>query len=121
MALTFSFKTVGAGDGSLRMAVWDGLSEADTAPPAVEYAEWGDRCVQVKGTFGGGAIVIEGSNDGVSYHTLTDPHDTPLSFSSAGLMQIVELPMFIRPRAASGTGVDVDVFLLMRRSNGMRT
>jgi hypothetical protein len=120
MALVLTIKEVGTGDGSLKLATWDNLDEADTAPPAIEFQEWGDRSVQVVGTFSGGTVVIEGSNDGATYATLTDPHDTPLSFTATGLMQIVEIPMFIRPRVTLGSGVDVDVYILMRRTSGMR-
>lgn len=61
------------------------------------------KSVQVTGTFGGGTILIEGSNDGgVTYFTLTDPQGNPLSFTSAGGEKIAENTERVRPRASVG-------------------
>src|SRR5574343_930143 len=64
-----------------------------------------DRSVQVSGTFGaGGTLVIEGSNDGTNYYTLNDLQGTALSFTSARLEGISEMPLYIRPRVTAGDG-----------------
>lgn len=73
-----------------------------------------DRSVQVTGTFGaGGTIVIEGSNDGTNYKTLTDPQGNSLSFTSASLEQVQELTRYIRPRVTAGDGTTSLVASLM--------
>jgi hypothetical protein len=76
--------------------------EVGTALPLAQYA---DRSVQVIGTFGsGGALTFEGSNDGINFHTLTDPQGNNLSFTSAGIEAITEMVAFARPRVLSGDG-----------------
>ncbi|HET6497411.1 MAG TPA: hypothetical protein VM285_02985 [Polyangia bacterium] len=102
----------------VRTVLWSGLTNAtsDTGEP-FPMASAADRSVQVKGTFGaGGTAVIEGSNDGITYATLNDPALAPLSFNAAGLRQVTELPLWIRPRITAGDGTtDLEVILLVRR------
>lgn len=58
------------------------------------------KSVQVTGTFGGGSVQIEGSNDGgVTYFTLTDGQGNVLTFTAAGGEKIQENTERIRPRA----------------------
>ena len=86
------------------VVAWSGLLNTDTGEP-IEMVGSSDRSVQVSGTFGvGGTCLIEGSNNGVNYHTLTDPQGSDLSFGAAGLEQIMTLPRWIRPRISAGDG-----------------
>lgn len=77
-----------------------------------------DRSVQVEGTFGaGGTLLIEGSNDGTNWRTLTDPQGNPLSFTTAKIEAITELTKFIRPRVSAGDGTTALVAsMLVRRA-----
>jgi hypothetical protein len=71
----------------------DGFPE--TAP------QYPTKSVQVFGTFGGGTILIEGSNDGgVTWFTLTDGQGNNLSFTTAGGEKIQENTQKVRPRAS---------------------
>lgn len=78
-----------------------------------------DRTVQVLGTFGsGGSVSIKGSNDGVNWVVLTDPLGNALTFTSAGMKQITELPYQIRPEVTAGDGTTaIDVWLHARGAN----
>lgn len=79
------------------------LNGNDGAPLLIDRRT--DRSVQVSGTFGaGGTLVIEGSNDGTNYYTLNDLQGTALSFTSARLEGISEMPLYIRPRVTAGDG-----------------
>ena len=100
-----------------KLVSWVSLANGDSGSP-VEYHTSADRSVQVVGTFGaGGTVVIEGSNDGTNYVTLTDPQANALSFSSAGLEAISELTRYIRPRVTGGDGTtSLSVYLIMRKS-----
>jgi hypothetical protein len=73
---------------------------------AVALGNFRDRSVQVGGTFGvGGNCVIEGSNDGTNYVTLTDPQGNALNtITAARLEQITETTRFIRARISAGDG-----------------
>jgi hypothetical protein len=91
---------------------WLAVTEADTGA-AVSMARFPDRTVQVSGDFTtSGACVIEGSNDGTNYFTLTDPTGAALSFTAAGMKLIVENPLYIRPRATAGTAVAMNVYIV---------
>jgi hypothetical protein len=121
MALTLTVTDVGGKDGSVKLAVYDNLDELDTTPAAVQLPEWADRSVQIVGTFNGGTVVVEGSNDGVTWATLNDPQGNPLSFTTSKVEQILEVVLYTRPRVSAGASVDVDAHFLLRRTSGMRT
>ena len=58
--------------------------------------------IQIEGDFAGATVIIEGSNDGAHFHTLTDPTFTHLTFRSASLASVIETVRFIRPRVSGG-------------------
>jgi hypothetical protein len=90
--------------GNLIIVSWPGMSSGDSGVP---FARGGlvDRSLQAEGTFGvGGAAILEGSNDGVNFHILTDPFSNPLSLTAAGVKQATEISGFVRPRIATGDG-----------------
>ena len=109
---TFPFET------SLDVAVttWDGLLLDDDGEP-VRLAVYSDRSIQVTGTFGGASVTIGGSNDGITYHALTSTDGESLTLTSGALKQIVELPIFLKPRVFGGDGTtNLKVILSGRRS-----
>lgn len=109
---SFPFET------SLDVAVttWSPLAADDDGAP-VRLAVYSDRSIQVAGTFGGASVTIGGSNDGVTYHALTDTAGDPLTLTSAALKAIVELPVYIKPRVFGGDGTtNLTITLAGRRS-----
>jgi hypothetical protein len=81
---------------------------------AVPNATFTDRSVQVTGTFGGATVTMQGSNDGgATWSTLNDAAGTPLTFTAAGIKQVLEVSQFIRPSVSGGAAADLDVHLLM--------
>lgn len=80
------------------------LNGDSTAP--MSFVQWADKSIQVAGTFGsGGNVVIEGSNDGTNYSTLTNPQGASLAtITSAGIFQVVEITRFTRARITAGDG-----------------
>jgi len=99
--------------GDTVVIAWPALATTDTGFPA-KYGAHADRTVQFGGTWGaGGAAVLEGSNDGVTYHTLTNPQGDPISASAAALFAVAEATKFVRPRVTGGDGdtaIDVNLF-----------
>jgi hypothetical protein len=96
---------------------WDTLTTTNTVGEGVEFTEFADRCVQVLGTFGGGTITMQGSNDGgTTWHSLhMVDGTTACAFTSAGMNAILEVPAQIRPILTGGDGTtDLDVYLHMR-------
>lgn len=112
---------IGAKDGTSVLIEYNALTEVQTDPEAIELVEYADRSVQVVGTFNGGTLTVEGSNDGTNWVVLTDPQGNNLTITAARLEQIQELTRFIRPRVSAGTGVDLDVFFVLRRASSIRT
>lgn len=101
------------GDRSVSVCSWAAMPNGDDGDP-LQVPGSARLSVQVEGTFGvGGAIVIEGSNDGTNYHTLNDEAGSAISLSAAGLVSIREQTKFIRPRVTGGDGTTaLDVTLV---------
>ena len=90
---------------------WEALGNADDgAPVSVGYAA--DITAQAIGTFGSATVRLQGSNDGTNWHNMTQKGGTTaLGFTVAGVHSVNEMPAFIRPLTAGGTGTDVDVIV----------
>lgn len=108
-------------DGSSVMYSWRDMANGDSGEP-IDGAEWGDRAVQVVGTFGaGGTIVWEGSNDGTNYVTLKDSFNVATSFTAAGIATVIDVPRYCRPRVTAGDGTtSLSVYALSRRPEQIR-
>lgn len=100
---------------SLKLVVWTVMANGDSGTPFL-FADWADRAMQITGTFGaGGTVVFEGSNDGVNYATLNDTSGVALSLTSAGIRQMNEAPLMIRPRVTAGDGTTALVASVLGR------
>lgn len=110
---------IGGGDGSVKKFVWTLAGTDDGAP--MRFSEWSDRSVQFVGTWGGGTVVWEGSNDGgTTWATLTDPQTTAISKTANALEQVIEVTELARPRASVAV-TSVVVSVVVRRQNNLRT
>lgn len=116
MSVAFTATKCAGPQGQGTVVKWTGLANGDSGAP-VENPMFSDRSVQFGGTFGaGGTVVIEGSNDGVTYFGLKDPSSTAISATSAKLNQILEVTRYIRPRVSAGDGTTaITVNLLLVR------
>lgn len=92
---------------------WETITEADVGQ-AVRKPARADVCVHVKGTFGGGNVPIEGSNDGLTWVTLKDIGGTAMEFTAEDINTVRDNVEFIRPGSPTGTSVDVDVIMTLR-------
>ena len=95
---------------------WETLTTTNDTGVAVQYAAYGDRSVQMTGTWGsGGSVDLEGSNDGVTYFTLHDQFGVTISLSANGLVAVAEAVLYMRPRVTAGDGTtDIDVTVFLR-------
>ena len=71
-----------------------------------------DKTFHIFGTWGGGTLVIQGSNDGTNWLTLTDIHSNAASYTADAIDVIAESPLYVRPLVTAGSGVDLDVILV---------
>ncbi len=109
---TFPFES----SQDVAVTTWSNLLAADDGEP-VRPAVYSHRSVQVAGTFGGASVTIGGSNDGVTYHALSDAQGNALTLTAAALKAIVELPIFLKPRVFGGDGTtNLKVVLSGRKS-----
>jgi hypothetical protein len=84
-----------------------------------EIGHYRDRCVQAFGTFASGVIAIEGSNDGVNWFAVTDPAaGTAITFSAAGMKQIVESPLYLRATLSDAGDGTTDITVILLASGG---
>lgn len=99
------------------VVTWAGFASSGDVGQAIQRPDVLDRSFQATGNnFGSGTIVCEGSNDGVNWFTLTNVAGGSISFTSAGLMQVVEATAFIRPHLTAGSSANVTATMLLRRT-----
>jgi hypothetical protein len=97
------------------IVTWAAMGNADTGTSfAVPSAA--NLTFQQSGTFGGATIVLQGSNDGTNWSTLTQTGGANVAFSytTAGVHCPVEMPVYVRPVTSGGTGSAVDAVLVCR-------
>lgn len=94
---------------------WAAMGNADTGV-AIEMPGSSDRSVQFSGTFGTATVVLQGSNDGTNWVTLTDPQGNAISKTAASIEMIAELTRYIRPvTSGGGGGVSINVAVLLKK------
>jgi hypothetical protein len=101
--------------GESSLVTWSNLANGDDGAP-LEYGAFADRSIQFSGTFGaGGTVVFEGSNDGVTYVTLTDPQGNAISKTGAAIEAVTEATRYVRPRVTGGDGTtSISAYLFLR-------
>jgi hypothetical protein len=73
---TFSKIRGPAGGVDAVVTTWTPLAAAGDVGQPLQRTDLADRSIQVTGTFAGATIVLEGSNDGANYFTLSNPAGT---------------------------------------------
>jgi hypothetical protein len=88
----------------VRVRRWSDMALNDDGQPII-LTRFNDRTIHVSGTFGsGGLVVMEGSNDGVEYLAMRDVFNNVISASTAKLITLTEVPVYVRPRVTGGDG-----------------
>jgi hypothetical protein len=96
------------------VCLWETLTAANAVGDSLEMTAWSDRSVQFVGTFDSATAVLQGSNDGTNWATLTDPQGNAISKTSAGLEAISELTRYIRPSTSGGgASQDIDCYVVI--------
>jgi hypothetical protein len=97
--------------------VWtyDNLDTADTAPSSITVGgAMKHGSIQASGTFGGGTVALQGSNDGTNWFSLADLGGTAIALTAAGGSEFRTTTLYVRPIITGGTADDVDVLVLLR-------
>jgi hypothetical protein len=93
------------------IASWADLATNDVGA-SVPIAYAADLSCQVSGTFGGGTVTWQGSNDNVNWHPMTQRGSTTsMAYTAAALHISQENPAWVRPAVTSGTSVAIDCTL----------
>ncbi len=103
--------------------IWEAMGNADVGvalDPDGGGINFADKTVQMSGNWGGATIVLQGSNDGVTWFTLDDPIGDPITNTVDFIKAVLENPLYIRPSSSGGTGTDVDVTLSGRATLQLR-
>lgn len=96
-----------------RIATWTGETTAGNAtiPRYAPMISLSTASVQVSGTIGGATVLLQGSNDGVTYTTLKNIAGGDLSFNAAGYAEFSSGAAFIKPSISGGTGDSINVIV----------
>jgi hypothetical protein len=114
MATIQSIKTP-SGNTRTLITTWAGLANGDEGE-ALKFSQYADKSMQVTGVFGvGGAVVLEGSNDGVNYAPLRDQSGNYLNATAPGIEMVTQATLYVRPRVTAGDATtSINVILLMK-------
>lgn len=94
------------------------MGSADMGTPD-EISRYPTHSVQISGTFGGATVLLEGSDDNVTYFTLSDHGGTAISATSnARFDTIAIVPQYIRPRSSGGGITTAVVVIVTSKSFG---
>lgn len=98
---------------SVYQTVWSAMGNSDTGTKE-ELSRYPNKSVTFNGTFGGATVVLEGSDDDVTYFTVNDIKGNAVSTNAAARFDVVDVPKFMRPRTSGGTGTSINVTLISR-------
>jgi len=96
---------------ALHSQTW-ALAASAAGEAVVSPVGLGVASVQVTGSFGGATVVLEVSNDGTNWVTLTDRTGAEISLTAAGFRDITSGAQYVRARAVGGSGTSVTVRLV---------
>jgi len=97
-------------DDSVFMIQWDNLANSGDDGDPQSFAAYSDKTFIVTGTFSGSAVVvIEGSNDGTNWVTLSNRQGNAMSFSAAGMNTSQDRPVYVRPKLTAGVAATIRV------------
>lgn len=107
-------------EGEAMLYTWT-LTQADNEGLAIDAFEYGDRTVQIGAAgstgFDGATVLLQGSNDGQNWFTLTDPQGNGISKGAAALETVMEVPRHTRVSSSGGGAAQsVPVYLFCRRT-----
>lgn len=103
--------------GAAVSTTWATLTSANAAGSAYqpERTRASVAAVQFTGTFDSATAVLQGSNDGTNWVTLSDVFGLNVSFTAAGYAEISTAMAYLRPSTSGGGGSqDIDCILIAR-------
>lgn len=113
MALTYTPSIPVSG---VELHTYDNLDTNDSSPTAIQAggSSTAIGSIQAVGTFGGGTVKLQGSNDNSNWVDLKDTSGTAIGLTADGAAEFSTAMVYIRPLITGGSGDDVDVFISLR-------
>jgi len=113
MALTLDSSKPVSG---VKLYTYDNLDTLDTSPGIIlsEGTAPIAGFIQAIGTFGGGTVKLQGSNDNINWVDLLDVTGTAIGMTTAGGKEFTSSCVYLRPLITGGAGDDVDVLISLR-------
>ena len=93
-------------------------TDFDGAPVGPNHADYVDRTVQAVGTFGGGTVNFQGSNElepASNWVNAANQQGTVIALTAAGQQSVGHLNRLQRPLLSGSTGATVTVSMVARR------
>lgn len=117
-----TYSSLPGGDGTVITHIINALVQNEVGA-GIDWSEFQDRSVQISGTFGTATVLVEGSNDNINWFTLSNAAGgTALSFTAAGLRQVLEASLWMRVRVTGGDGTtNLNAAVFLRRASSIRT
>lgn len=109
------FATVLTVSETVRIALWRNIPGDTTCVP-VELFDDEELTIVTRGNFGlGGAVLLEGSNDGDAYFPIRDATGYPVFRKRVSVQLVAEKPRYVRPCViGEDAAAAIDVHLIMR-------
>lgn len=98
-----------------RVYAWETVTESDTASVVAMDATSGDVNIDVRGTFGGASVAVQGSNDGTNWNSVSDTAGGTVAITSAGGASIRDVWPFMRVFPSGGSSQDLDITMSVLR------
>ena len=98
------------------VVTWEALTAANAVGAVIEMGASADRTVQFSGVWNSATAVLQGSNDNVTWFTLTDPQGNAISATADKIEMISEATRYIRPSTSGGgASEDIDCIVFMKK------
>jgi hypothetical protein len=106
----------------VRVITW-ALTTANADGNPVDLTAYPDRTLHIYGTFGGGTLTMQGSNDpngqatpnsGVDWQSIRDPQGAAIAKTSNYMGALLESPRWLRPNLTGSTAATVTVVVMAR-------
>lgn len=100
---------------------WEAMGDDDEGS-WLECPAAADKTVQIddedgSADFGGATVTLQGSMDKVEAFSLTDADGNAIAVTASAMRLVRENPRYIRPISAGGSGTDVNVTLLTKKTH----
>jgi hypothetical protein len=108
------------GDGSALIVTWTDVPEGIACFPA-RLPNHSVKSIMVFGTFGGGLVEVEGSNDGVNWVSLRYADNAQININGESITALLQHTLLFKPRVVGGVGVKLTMSVFALAPQALRS